>query len=38
MGRNIFQSKDPVGMIKAVRKIVHEGAKPRDLYRTLKLK
>jgi putative autoinducer-2 (AI-2) aldolase len=26
MGRNIWQSKDPVGMIKAIRAIVHEGA------------
>ena len=26
MGRNIFQSDYPVGMIKAVRAIVHEGA------------
>ena len=26
MGRNIFQSYDPVGMIKAVRSIVHDGA------------
>jgi putative autoinducer-2 (AI-2) aldolase len=26
MGRNIFQSSDPVGMIKAVRAIVHENA------------
>ena len=26
MGRNIFQSDSPVGMIKAVRAIVHEGA------------
>ncbi|MBI3858734.1 MAG: 3-hydroxy-5-phosphonooxypentane-2,4-dione thiolase [Thaumarchaeota archaeon] len=26
MGRNIFQSADPVGMIKAVRAVVHEGA------------
>ena len=26
MGRNIFQSENPVGMIKAVRSIVHEGA------------
>lgn len=25
MGRNIFQSSDPVGMIKAVRAVVHEG-------------
>jgi putative autoinducer-2 (AI-2) aldolase len=28
MGRNIFQSKWPVPMIKAVREIVHNGAKP----------
>ena len=26
MGRNIFQSSNPVGMIKAVRAVVHEGA------------
>jgi len=26
MGRNIFQSDNPVGMIKAVRAIVHKGA------------
>jgi len=26
MGRNIFQSDNPIGMIKAVRSIVHEGA------------
>jgi putative autoinducer-2 (AI-2) aldolase len=26
MGRNIFQSLNPVGMIKAVRAVVHEGA------------
>lgn len=26
MGRNIFQSESPIGMIRAVRKIVHEGA------------
>ena len=25
MGRNIFQSENPIGMIKAVRAIVHEG-------------
>ena len=38
MGRNIFQSKDPVGMIKAVRSIVHKDVKPKDAYKTLKLK
>lgn len=38
MGRNIFQSKDPVGMIKAVRSIVHKNVKPKDAYKTLKLK
>jgi len=37
MGRNIFQSKDPVGMIKAVRQIVHENAKPAGAYKGLKL-
>ncbi|MDP6686205.1 MAG: 3-hydroxy-5-phosphonooxypentane-2,4-dione thiolase [Candidatus Omnitrophota bacterium] len=37
MGRNIFQSIDPVGMIKAVREIVHNGAKPKDVYGSLKL-
>jgi putative autoinducer-2 (AI-2) aldolase len=26
MGRNIFQSSNPVGMIRAVRAVVHEGA------------
>ncbi|NQV03994.1 MAG: 3-hydroxy-5-phosphonooxypentane-2,4-dione thiolase [Candidatus Omnitrophica bacterium] len=37
MGRNIFQSKDPVGMIKAVRKIVHENAKPDECYKGLRI-
>jgi len=37
MGRNIFQSKDPVGMIKAVRSIVHEKASPKKAYETLKI-
>ena len=32
MGRNIFQSESPVAMIKAVRKVVHENAKPQDAY------
>jgi putative autoinducer-2 (AI-2) aldolase len=26
MGRNIFQSSNPVAMIKAVRAVVHDGA------------
>lgn len=30
MGRNIFQSENPVGMIKAVRAIVHEGVKVKE--------
>lgn len=33
MGRNIFQSRDPVAMIQAVRKIIHEDAKPKEAYR-----
>ncbi|MFH1783090.1 MAG: 3-hydroxy-5-phosphonooxypentane-2,4-dione thiolase [Candidatus Omnitrophota bacterium] len=37
MGRNIFQSNDPVGMIKAVREIVHKKGDPKKLYTTLKL-
>ncbi len=39
MGRNIFQSDCPSAMIQAVRKVVHENAKPEeahDLYRALK--
>jgi 3-hydroxy-5-phosphonooxypentane-2,4-dione thiolase len=39
MGRNIFQSDAPVAMIQAVRKVVHEGMKPKEafeLYETLK--
>lgn len=33
MGRNVFQSDSPVGMIKAVRAIVHEGATVDAAYR-----
>jgi putative autoinducer-2 (AI-2) aldolase len=33
MGRNIFQSDAPVGMIQAVRAIVHENASPKEAYR-----
>jgi len=32
MGRNIFQSDCPVGMIRAVRAIVHDGMSDRDAY------
>ncbi|MDO8585892.1 MAG: 3-hydroxy-5-phosphonooxypentane-2,4-dione thiolase [Armatimonadota bacterium] len=32
MGRNIFQAEAPVAMIQAVRKVVHEGAKPEAAY------
>jgi len=32
MGRNIFQSESPIAMIKAVRKVVHEGEKPKAAY------
>jgi putative autoinducer-2 (AI-2) aldolase len=32
MGRNIFQSPDPVAMIKAVRAVVHDGAEPEDAH------
>jgi putative autoinducer-2 (AI-2) aldolase len=37
MGRNIFQSSDPVGMIKAVRSIVHENVSVEKAYKTLKI-
>ena len=33
MGRNIFQSDSPVGMIKAVRAIVHERVSVKDAYK-----
>jgi putative autoinducer-2 (AI-2) aldolase len=39
MGRNIFQAEDPLAMIQAVRKVVHENHKPKDahdFYMTLK--
>lgn len=32
MGRNIFQSESPVGMIKAVHAIIHENATPDEAY------
>ena len=32
MGRNIFQATSPVGMIQAVRKVVHEGERPEQAY------
>lgn len=38
MGRNIFQSKDPVAMIQAVRDIVHNGAKPKEAHEMFKQK
>lgn len=36
MGRNIFQSKDPVGMIKAVNSIVHKGNSPEEAFEVFK--
>jgi len=30
MGRNIFQSTDPVGMAKAIQAIVHKNATPKE--------
>lgn len=39
MGRNIFQSEDPVAMIQAVKAVVHQNEKPDkafDLFNTLK--
>lgn len=33
MGRNIFQSENPVGMIKAIKAIVHEGVDSKEAYK-----
>ena len=33
MGRNIFQAKNPVAMIQAVKSIVHEGKTPEEAYK-----
>jgi putative autoinducer-2 (AI-2) aldolase len=41
MGRNIFQSEDPVAMIQAIKAVVHNNETPEnafDLYNTLKNK
>jgi putative autoinducer-2 (AI-2) aldolase len=35
MGRNIFQSGNPVGMIRAVRQVVHENHTPDEAFRFL---
>jgi putative autoinducer-2 (AI-2) aldolase len=32
MGRNIFQSLSPVAMVKAIRKVVHEGFSDTEAY------
>jgi len=32
MGRNIFQADDPIAMIKAVKSVVHDNAKPDDAF------
>jgi putative autoinducer-2 (AI-2) aldolase len=32
MGRNIFQSDHPVAMIRAIRAVVHESAKPEQAF------
>lgn len=39
MGRNIFQSDNPIAMIQAIRAVVHDNETPKkayDLYRTIK--
>ncbi|MDD5440428.1 MAG: 3-hydroxy-5-phosphonooxypentane-2,4-dione thiolase [Candidatus Omnitrophica bacterium] len=38
MGRNIFQSDNPIGMIKAVRAIVHEGSSVNEAFKIYKKK
>ena len=32
MGRNIFQSSNPVGMMKAINAVVHKKYKPKEAY------
>jgi len=32
MGRNVFQSENPVAMIQAVSAVVHKGIKPKDAF------
>jgi putative autoinducer-2 (AI-2) aldolase len=36
MGRNIFQSTNPVNMIKAVNAIVHKNATPKEAFELFK--
>jgi len=36
MGRNVFQSDNPVGMIKAVRSIIHDGASVDEAFKIYK--
>jgi putative autoinducer-2 (AI-2) aldolase len=36
MGRNIFQSEHPAGMLQAVRKVVHDGYSAREAYEYLR--
>ncbi len=39
MGRNVFQSEDPIAMIKAVKGVVHDGLSPArgfELFNDLK--
>ncbi len=36
MGRNIFQSENPAGMIRAVRQVVHERKTPEEAFRFFK--
>ena len=38
MGRNIFQSTDPVGMIKAANAVVHKKYTPKEAYELFKSK
>tara|TARA_B100000686_G_scaffold351675_1_gene451109 strand:- start:2513 stop:3364 length:852 start_codon:yes stop_codon:yes gene_type:complete len=35
MGRNIFQAEDPVGMIQAVKSVVHEGLSSTEVYENM---
>jgi len=37
MGRNVLQAESPVAMLKAIRMVIHEGAKPEEAYKAYQL-
>lgn len=37
MGRNVLQAENPVAMLKAIRMVIHENAKPEEAYKAYEL-